>query len=101
MKLAKIAVKEVSEVTWDEKKKRSTIEREKRKMVEKLKEKERREKSRLLSKKKLKDEFPELYEIEERFFEIVKKVISFSMVIKTKFMYKPGFCQLTYVYICI
>jgi len=52
--------------------KRLTNNRNKRK-IEKEKLKEPREK-RIISKRKPKDEFPELQEVEDKFFEIVKKV---------------------------
>lgn len=76
IKLTKAVMEETSEVMLvDLKKKnksRPTIDRNKRKMQEKFKEP--REK-RFISKRKLKDEFPELQEVEDKFFEIVKKVI--------------------------
>lgn len=80
IKLARTAVEQVSEFPLEEmkdkKKRNTTVDREKRRPHDKLKEKDCREKTRLLSKKRAKEEFPELHETEERFFEIVRKVIS-------------------------
>lgn len=77
IKLARPAIEEASETMLvdlkDRKKdKRPINDRDKRKTQEKLKDP--REKSRIMSKRKLKDEFPELQEVEDKFFEIVKKV---------------------------
>lgn len=52
----------------------SKIDQTRQEPSEKLKE--HRGKSRNMHKKKLKDEFPELQKVEERFFEIFEKVIS-------------------------
>ncbi|XP_029665154.1 dynein intermediate chain 3, ciliary-like [Formica exsecta] len=76
IKLARTAIEEASESMLvdlkDRKKdKRPINDRDKRKTQEKLKDP--REKSRIMSKRKLKDEFPELQEVEDKFFEIVKK----------------------------
>ncbi|XP_019886892.2 dynein intermediate chain 2, axonemal [Ooceraea biroi] len=70
IKLARTAMEQVSDLTLEELRNKR---KEKRKTHDKLKEKDRRERTRISSKKKTKDEFPELHEIEERFFEIVKK----------------------------
>lgn len=56
----------------DKKKDKRLNDRDKRKTQEKLKD--LREK-RIITKRKPKDEFPEFQEDEDRFFEIVKKVI--------------------------
>jgi len=77
IKLARSAIEEPSELALvdlrDRKKdKRLTNDRNKRK-IEKERLKEPREK-RIISKRKPKDEFPELQEVEDKFFEIVKKV---------------------------
>jgi len=76
IKLAKSAIEEPSELALmdlkDRKKDKRLNDRNKRK-IEKERLKELREK-RIISKKKPKDEFPELQEVEDKFFEIVKKV---------------------------
>lgn len=74
IKLARTAIEEAEAMVdlKDKKKDKRLNDRDKRKTQEKLKDP--REK-RIISKKKLKDEFPELQEDEDRFFEIVKKVI--------------------------
>lgn len=79
IKLARTAIEEPSELALMDsrnrrKDKRLTNDRNKRK-IEKEKLKEQREKGRLISKRKPKEEFSELQEVEDRFFEIVKKVI--------------------------
>lgn len=76
IKLARTAIEEASEAMLvdlkDKKKDKRLNDRDKRRTQEKLKDP--REK-RIISKRKPKDEFPELQEDEDRFFEIVKKVI--------------------------
>ncbi|XP_011642622.1 uncharacterized protein LOC105430657 [Pogonomyrmex barbatus] len=70
IKLARTIIEEPLELTLvDTRKKDKRLINDKRKIE---KEKKERERSRI-SKKKVKDEFPELQEIEEKFFEIVKK----------------------------
>ncbi|XP_011698551.1 PREDICTED: uncharacterized protein LOC105456303 [Wasmannia auropunctata] len=78
IKLAKTAVEEplqelaLVEPKNKKKNKRLTDDQNKRK-IEKEKVKEPREKARIISKRKPKDEFPELQEVEDKFLEIVKK----------------------------
>lgn len=82
IKLVKTALEEAPELALvdprnkkKDKNKRLTNDRDRRK-IEKEKAKELRKRSRLISKRKPKDEFPELQEVEDKFFEIVKRVIS-------------------------
>ncbi|XP_018363614.1 PREDICTED: dynein intermediate chain 2, axonemal-like [Trachymyrmex cornetzi] len=77
IKLARTAIEETSELALmdpreKKKDKRLINDRNKRK-VEKEKLKEPRERTRIISKRKPKDEFPELQEVEDKFLEIVKK----------------------------
>lgn len=79
IKLVKTVIEETPELALvdpkDRKKdKRLMNDRNKRK-IEKEKLKDLREK-RTISKKKPKEEFPELHEVEDKFFEIVKRVTS-------------------------
>lgn len=73
IKLARVAIEEAADAMLmdlkDKKKDKRPNDRNKRKM-----QKNARDKSKIISKKKLKDEFPELQEVEDKFFEIVKKV---------------------------
>ncbi|XP_071582677.1 dynein axonemal intermediate chain 2-like [Temnothorax nylanderi] len=77
IKLAKTAVEETSEVALvepkDRKKDRRLMNDRNRRKLEKERLKDLRERGRVISKRKLKDEFPELQEVEDKFFEIVKK----------------------------
>lgn len=76
IKLAKTAIEQISEIVLvDTKEKKRdkraiAIDRDKIKMQQKLKD----QKVSKVSKRKLKDESPELQEIEDKFFDIVKKV---------------------------
>ncbi|XP_018406785.1 PREDICTED: dynein intermediate chain 2, axonemal-like [Cyphomyrmex costatus] len=77
IKLARTTVEETPELALVDprerkKDKRLINDRNKRK-IEKEKLKEPRERIRIMSKRKPKDEFPELQEVEDQFFEIVKK----------------------------
>jgi len=72
IKLARTAIEEAEAMVDLKDKKKDKRLSDKRKTQEKLKDP--REK-KIISKKKPKDEFPELQEDEDRFFEIVKKVI--------------------------
>ncbi|XP_012542802.2 dynein intermediate chain 3, ciliary [Monomorium pharaonis] len=77
IKLTRTAEEPPSEVSLadlrDKKKdKRLMNDRNKRK-IDKERLKETREKSKIISKKKLKEESPELQEVEDKFFEIVKR----------------------------
>lgn len=79
IKLARTAMEEMSELALvdpREKKKDKRLINDRNKRKEKEKLKEPRERTRIISKRKPKDEFPELQEVEDKFFEIVKKVIS-------------------------
>ncbi|KAL0114593.1 hypothetical protein PUN28_011709 [Cardiocondyla obscurior] len=74
MKLVKSVAEETPDLALADKKKDKRLinDRNKRK-IEKEKTKELRDKPRIIARKKLKDEFPEFYEVENKFFEIVKK----------------------------
>ncbi|XP_018312300.1 dynein intermediate chain 3, ciliary [Mycetomoellerius zeteki] len=76
IKLARTAMEEMSELALvdpREKKKDKRLINDRNKRKEKEKLKEPRERTRIISKRKPKDEFPELQEVEDKFFEIVKK----------------------------
>lgn len=77
IKLARTA-EEPSEVSLidprDRKKDKRLMDNRNKRKIEKERLKEPREKARIISKRKPKDESPELQEVEDKFFEIVKKV---------------------------
>jgi len=79
MKEIKLArtIEETSELmnSRERKKNKRLISDRNKQKVEKEKLKEPRERTRIIFKRKLKDEFPELQEVEDKFFEIVKTVI--------------------------
>jgi len=77
IKLARTIIEETSELmnSRERKKNKRLISDRNKQKVEKEKLKEPREKTRIIFKRKLKDEFPELQEVEDKFFEIVKTVI--------------------------
>lgn len=91
IKLAKTAVEPISEITLEPKDKKKnkraiTIDRNKQKMLQKPKD----QKVSRISKRKVKDEFPELQEVEDRFFDIVRKVSNcFGLFVRY-------FCQILY-----
>lgn len=79
IKLVKTTLEETSEIIVDtkdrKKEKRFTNDRNKRK-IENLKILASRDRTKVVSKRKLKDEFPELQTVESKFFDIVKMVMS-------------------------
>lgn len=79
IKLARTAVEETSELALvdpkDKKKDKRLVGDRNKRRIEKEKLKESREKTRI-SRRKPKDEFLELQEVEDKFFEIVRKVTS-------------------------